>query len=131
MAFFWGVWNEIHIVQRPFLNDFTDFPDSLWIDFYKTHPQPLVRQVAHGHPISQDYSFGGSWLREVKHNLTYVVGPDSPVHNIKDEDEAYQYSAGPPYWMTVRDAYRISYHWSDFLPRMFELKPFFMQEVRA
>lgn len=122
----------MHTVQRPFLNDFTDFPDTLWIEYYKKHPEEkLVRQVSHGHPISQDYSFGATWLRAVQHNLTYVVGPDSPVHKIKTDEEAYLYSAGPPYWMTVRDAYRISYHWADFLPRMFEVKAFFMQEVRA
>ncbi len=63
--------------------------------------------------------------------MTYVVGPDSPVHQVTEDEAVHLYSAGPPYWMTLRDAYRIAYHWSDFLPRMFELKPVFMAEVRG
>lgn len=116
-------------MQRPFLNDFAGFPDTLWSDYYMQRPELLLRKVAHGHPVAQDYSFGDSWLRAAKKNLTYVVGPDSPVHQVTNDEASVLYAAGPPYWMTTRDAYRIAYHWSGFLPRLFQLFPFFMAEV--
>jgi hypothetical protein len=119
------------LMQRPFVNDFTKFPNSLWNKYYQEHPEQLLKKVTQGHPAAQDYSFGSSWLRAAESNLTYVVGPDSPVHQVTQEEADSVYAAGPPYWMTARDAYRISYHWSDFLPRIFELKPVFMAEVSA
>jgi hypothetical protein len=116
-------------VQRPFLNDFSRFPDTTWNAYYQNHPELHMQKVTQGHPAAQDYSFGNAWLRAVSANLTYVVGPNSPVHHVTDDEAKYLYAAGPPYWMTTRDAYRISYHWSDFLPRIFQLKPVFMAEV--
>jgi hypothetical protein len=117
-------------VQRPFINDFSKFPTTIWNGYTQKHPEFVIGKVTQGHPAAQDYSFGRSWLNAVGNNLTYVVGPDSPVHYVTDEEADHLYAAGPPYWMTARDAYRIAYHWSDFLPRIFELKPVFMAEVR-
>jgi hypothetical protein len=89
----------------------------------------IVEKSDAGPPAAQDYSFGNAWLQAASANLTYVVGPDSPVHEVTGEEARSVYAAGPPYWMTARDAYRIAYHWSDFLPRIYELKPVFMAEV--
>ena len=118
-------------VQRPFINDFSNFPNNVWNNYVQKHPEFVVGKVKQGHPAAQDYSFGSQWLSAVGKNLTYVVGPDSPVHDVTHDEAQHLYAAGPPYWMTARDAYRIAYHWSDFLPRIFKVKPVFMAEVRA
>jgi hypothetical protein len=101
----------------------------MWNKYYRDHPELLLKKVTQGNPAGQDYSFGSAWLAAATTNLTHVVGPDSPVHRVTHEEAESVYAAGPPYWMTARDAYRIAYHWSDFLPRIFELKPVFMAEV--
>jgi hypothetical protein len=117
-------------VQRPFINDFSSYPNTVWNKYVQKHPEFMVGKVKQGHPAAQDYSFGSQWLSAVGNNLTYVVGPESPVHEVTQDEAQHLYAAGPPYWMTARDAYRIAYHWSDFLPRIFQLKPVFMAEVR-
>lgn len=99
-------------VQRPFLNDLSGFPDDLWTKYYQQRPELLLRRVEHGHPVAQDYSFGAQWLTSVQHNLTYVVGPDSPVHQVTMDEAHSVYSAGPPYWFTAKDGFQIAYHWS-------------------
>jgi hypothetical protein len=99
-------------VQRPFINDLSKFPDTLWTKYYNQHPEGLLRRVEHGHPVAQDYSFGTQWITSVQHNLTYVVGPDSPVHQVSMEDAKNLYSAGPPYWFTARDGFLIAQHWA-------------------
>jgi len=117
------------LMQRPFINDFSKFPDTLWTNWHRKHTSPLATKVSPGQPIAQDYSFGSQWLTSVKHNLTYVVGPDSPVHQVTNEEAVNLYSAGPPYWFTARDGFLIAQHWAEFLPRLFEVKPVFMAEM--
>ena len=121
-------------MQRRFVNDFSDYPLSLWRRqaHYQLHPDQLWSQVSHGHPIAQDYSFRDSWLKSgrISSHLTHIVGPNSPVHNISEEDSLH-YSAGPPYMLTARDMYRVTHHWADFLPRMFDVFHGFMVSVIA
>ena len=122
------------LMQRRFVNDFSDYPLSLWRRqaHYQLHPDQLWSQVSHGHPIAQDYSFRDSWLKSgrISSHLTHIVGPNSPVHNIS-EDDSLHYSAGPPYMLTARDMYRVTHHWADFLPRMFDVFHGFMVSVIA
>jgi hypothetical protein len=100
------------VVQRPFINDFSTFPESLWTNWHRKNTKPLATKVEPGKPIAQDYSFGAQWLTSVKHNLTYVVGPDSPVHHVTTDEAVNLYSAGPPYWFTAKDGFLIAQHWA-------------------
>ena len=118
------------LMQRPFVNDFSHFPNNIWKKYFENRPDTLYHKVTHGHPMAQDYSFGTAWLRAAKENLTHVVGPDSPVHGISSRQDASNFfAAGPPYILTARDMYRVVYHWSLFLPRMFDLFGGFMVEM--
>ena len=119
------------LMQKPFVNDFSDMPLDQWNKYYRKlgHEDELVGKVTQGHPAAQDYSFGSKWLHPVKAHLTEIVGPDSPVHDVSEEDARLVFAAGPPYWMTARDAFRISYKWAEFLPGIFKHHPQFMAEM--
>jgi hypothetical protein len=118
------------LMQRPFVNDFSNFPNNIWQSHFENQPDQLHHKVSQGHPMAQDYSFRSGWLLGAgKDNLTYIVGPDSPVHNVSRQDATNFFSAGPPYMLTARDMYRVVYHWTDFLPRLFDVKSVFMVEM--
>jgi len=119
------------LMQRPFVNDFTKMPLNQWNAYYRRneHSDELIGKVTQGHPAAQDYSFGSKWLNPVKAHITEIVGPDSPVHDVTEEDARLVFAAGPPYWMTARDAFRISYKWAEFLPSIFKHHPVFMAEM--
>jgi len=119
------------LMQKPFVNDFSNMPLDQWNKYYRSlgHEDELIGKVTQGHPAAQDYSFGDQWLRHVKNELNDIVGPDSPVHEVTSEDAKLVFSAGPPYWMTARDAFRISYKWAEFLPGIFKHHPQFMAEM--
>ena len=117
------------LLQRPFLNDFSQFPDDLWTRHVQNNPHERITKVSHGHPIAQDYNFGEVWLESAESNLTHVVGPESPVHKVTKQEANIFYPAGPPYILTIRDMYRVVVLWSEFLPRLFELNPQFMAEM--
>ena len=117
------------LMQRPFINDFSKVPADQWNAYYRKHPEELIGKVTQGHPAAQDYSFGDQWIRHVRDHIDDIVGPDSPVKNVTPEEEKRVFSAGPPYWMTARDAYRISYKWCEFLPGIFKYHSEFMAEM--
>eukprot|EP00531_Pseudo-nitzschia_arenysensis_P007016 CAMPEP_0116137884 /NCGR_PEP_ID=MMETSP0329-20121206/12479_1 /TAXON_ID=697910 /ORGANISM="Pseudo-nitzschia arenysensis, Strain B593" /LENGTH=468 /DNA_ID=CAMNT_0003632815 /DNA_START=244 /DNA_END=1650 /DNA_ORIENTATION=+ len=118
------------LMQKPFVNDFSKMPTDQWNKYYrKGHEDELIGKVTQGHPAAQDYSFGEKWLTPVKDKLDDIVGPDSPVHDVTTEEARLVFSAGPPYWMTARDAFRISYKWAEFLPGIFKHHPQFMAEM--
>lgn len=117
------------LMQKPFVNDFSDVPVDQWNKYYREHSNELMGKVIQGIPAAQDYSFGDQWLRHVKDHLDDIVGPESPVHDVTPEEARLVYSAGPPYWMTARDAFRISYKWAEFLPGIFRYHPEFMAEM--
>merc|ERR1719343_689641 len=119
------------LMQKPFVNDFSEMPLNQWNKYYREmgHEDELVGKVKQGHPAAQDYSFRDQWIRHVRDHLTDIVGPDSPVHQVTRDESIFQYSAGPPYWMTARDAFRISYKWAEFLPGIFKYHPEFMAEM--
>lgn len=112
-------------VQRPFINDFSSFPDTLWTNWHRKNTKPLATKVEVGKPIAQDYSFGAQWLTSVKHNLTYIVGPDSPVHQVTTEEAVNLYSAGPPYWFTAKDGFLIAQHWAGMCRMLISLQTSF------
>lgn len=123
------------LMQRPFINDFSNYPNEVWNRYARNHPDDLYFQVTHGKPMAQDYNFGTSWIdAAVKtRNLTYVVGPDSLAHEV-DRDRLVargRYPAGPPYILTARDMYRVAYNWADILPRLFHVHGVFMDEMNA
>lgn len=118
------------LMQKPFVNDFSKMPLEQWNKYYREKgSDELIGKVTQGHPAAQDYSFGDMWLRHVKDNLDEIVGPDSPVHDVTNEEARLVFSAGPPYWMTARDTFRISKKWTEFLPGIFKHHPEFMSEM--
>ena len=123
------------LMQKPFVNDFSQIPLDQWNRYYRErldgdHTAPLVGKVTQGHPAAQDYSFGPKWLNPVRDYLEEIVqDPHSPVHTVSQNEAKYVYAAGPPYWMTARDAFRISKKWTEFLPRIFKRHPQFMAEM--
>ena len=60
------------LIQKPFVNDFSDLPFSVWRfeDQFRRDPSKMWTKVRHGAPIAQDYSFGAAWLRAAKANLS-------------------------------------------------------------
>jgi hypothetical protein len=121
------------LLQKPLVNNFesSTVDDEFWIQYYQLNPSLRISKVSHGHPMAQAYNFGGTWLKAAMHKLTYVVGSHSPVHNISIQDARRFYAAGPPYMLTARDMYQVTVHWTDFLPRLFEIHPEFMAEMYA
>ena len=117
------------LMQKPFVNDFSKVAPDQWNAYYRKHPDELYGKVSQGHPAAQDYSFGAQWISHVRDHLDDIVGPDSPVHDVTDEEARLVFSAGPPYWMTARDAFRISYKWAEFLPGIFRYHSEFMAEM--
>ena len=119
------------LMQKPFVNDFSHMPLEQWNKYYREmgHDGELIGKVTQGHPAAQDYSFANKWINPVREHLTDIVGPDSPVHNVTNDEGRFVYAAGPPYWMTARDAFRISYKWAEFLPGIFKHHPEFMAEM--
>ena len=117
------------LMQRPFVNDFSSFPNHIWQPQFRDNPDEIYHKITHGHPMAQDYSFGAAWLRAGQANWTHVVGPDSPVHDVSNKEARVFYAAGPPYMLTARDMYRVVYHWAKFLPRLFDLFTGFMVEM--
>lgn len=117
------------LLQRPFVNDFSESPNNVWSTFFRKDPHERITKVAHGKPIAQTYGFGSRWLTLASKNLSHVVGPDSPVHNITQKDAGLFYPAGPPYLLTARDMYQMTVKWTEFLPRLWDISPQFMAEM--
>jgi hypothetical protein len=117
------------LLQRPFVNDFSQSSNNIWTDFFRKDPHERINKVAHGNPMAQIYGFGTGWLTSGSKNLSHVVGPDSPVHKISEKEAARFYPAGPPFLLTGRDMYQISVKWTEFLPRLFDIYPKFMAEM--
>jgi len=118
------------LMQKPFVNDFSHMPLQQWNGYFRSrNGAELYGKVSQGHPAAQDYSFRDQWIKHVRNNLDDIVGPDSPVHNVTQDEAVYLYAAGPPYWMTARDAFRISYKWTEFLPGIFKYHSEFMAEM--
>ncbi|OEU11294.1 hypothetical protein FRACYDRAFT_138722, partial [Fragilariopsis cylindrus CCMP1102] len=116
------------LMQKPFVNDFSKVPIDHWNKYYRNNMG--IGKVQQGHPAAQDYSFGSKWLDPVHDHLDDIIGSTtSLVHDVTHDEAQYLYAAGPPYWMTARDAYRISVKWSEFLPKIFKYHPVFMAEM--
>ena len=109
---------------RPITHDFSNFKAS-WAGAFTGD------KVVHGFPIAQKYAYGAAWLESLKGNVTHVVGPDSPVHNVTIKEAELYYPAGPPYLATGKDMYAIAKHWVKFLPRVHDIFSGFMAEMHA
>lgn len=104
------------LMQRPFLNEFSGFPKTIWHKSIQDSDK-LYFKVQHGRPIAQTYSFGDKWLKAAtKGNFADIVGADSPAIGVSQYDADVTFSAGPPYMLTARDMFILSYHWAKFLP---------------
>jgi hypothetical protein len=107
------------LMLKPFQNDFSANSKYLWTDFFQQNEDALFYQVKQGQVLSQEYAFGGSWLRALKEegrNLTHVLGTtDSRVFNLTNDKAGKIYAGGPPYIATARDFYKISHHWTGTL----------------
>ena len=101
---------------KPFHNNFTSVPMSVWNRYFQNRADSLFFEVKQGQVIAQEYAFGGSWLQGLKgsgKNLTYVLGTtESRVHGMPMSEAANVYAGGPPYIATARDFYNIAYHWT-------------------
>jgi hypothetical protein len=117
------------LLLRPFVNDFSSYPEDLWTSSVRSQSGERITKVSQGHIIAQQYGFGNAWLRSASKNLTHVVGPDSPVHNISMDEANRFHAGGPPYVLTGRDMYRVTKQWSSFLPHLFDVSPQFMAEM--
>lgn len=101
---------------KPFHNNFTSAPKSIWNRYFQNRADSLFYEVKQGQVIAQEYAFGGSWLEGLQGegmNLTYVLGTDkSRVLGMSMQEASNVYAAGPPYIATARDFYKIAYHWT-------------------
>jgi hypothetical protein len=84
------------MLLRPITHKFSKFKTE-WVGEVKSD------KVDHGIPIAQQYAYGNKWLTSLQGNVSYVVGPDSPIHNLSLHDADVYYPAGPPYLATGRD----------------------------
>ena len=112
------------MLLRPISHDFGNFKRK-WTGAL------TGEKVVHGFPIAQQYAYGSAWLTSLNGNISHVVGPDSPIHNMTDKEAALYYPAGPPYLATGKDMYAIAKHWVKFLPRVHDIFPQFMAEMHA
>lgn len=103
------------LLQRPFTNDYSGAGRAFWHPHIQNNDD-LYDKVDHGKPIAQTYSFNDAWVRAVKGHMVDVVGEGSPALDVSPEDAKVAFSAGPPYMLTARDMFRLSYHWAKFLP---------------
>jgi hypothetical protein len=104
------------LMQRPFLNDFSGSPNTFWHESIRDDKN-LYHKVGHNQPMAQTYSFHDAWLKAArKGNMEDIVGKGSPALTVSKHDADVTFSAGPPYMMTARDFFRLSYHWAKFLP---------------
>ena len=115
------------MLLRPITEDFTSinyvggWVDSKNIQNHIAQGNPMVDYqhdvVTHGKPHAQRYAYGPNWLTAVQDHLEEIVGPDSPVLTMSENDANDFYPAGPPYVATGRDMYEIALHWVKFLPK--------------
>jgi len=115
-------------MQRPFVNDFSRARGDFWHP-YILKTANLYDKVSHGKPIAQTYSFGNKWFTSVDGHMEDVVGAGSPALTVSKDDASVTFSAGPPYMLTARDMYRLSYHWAKFLPTINEYFKGMMAEM--
>ncbi len=105
------------LIQRPFINDFSTFPKTHWHETIRD--KELYFKVEHGKPIAKTYPFGNAWVKALKHEkMVKLMGEGSPAFNVSDYDAEVTFSVGPPYILTARDMYRVSYYWTKFLPEV-------------
>lgn len=105
------------LMLKPFRNDFSKSPKNLWSKFFlENDPDSMYYEVKQGQVLSQEYAFGGSWIRAMREegkNLTRVLGTtDSAVYNLTDALAGKLFAGGPPYIATARDFFKISHHWT-------------------
>lgn len=114
------------LLLRPLTYDFTN-TSVVWHETRMKNTPAL--QVKHGKPFAAMYGYREQWQTKV--NVTYVAGPDSPIHNISLNEAIDYFPAGPPYMATARDMYSIVEKWTEFLPRVFEVYPKLLGEMFA
>ncbi len=115
------------MLLRPITEDFTSINYvGGWIDTknvqnHIAQGNPMVDYqhdfVKHGKPHAQRYGYAQHWLTAVQDHLEEIVGPDSPVLKMSEDDARDFYPAGPPYVATAKDMYQIAVHWVKFLPK--------------
>jgi hypothetical protein len=91
---------------------------------YKDNETSFV--VRHGHPLSQEFGFGDSWLEYAK-----VAGEGSPATKVTSTEARRSYAAGPPYIATALDMHAIAQKWVEFVPLVHSLFPELMAEMYA
>eukprot|EP00986_Skeletonema_menzelii_P011208 scaffold5693_cov141-Skeletonema_menzelii.AAC.15 len=91
---------------------------------YKENESSFV--VRHGHPLSQEFGFGHSWLEFAK-----VAGKESPATKVTPTEADRSYAAGPPYIATALDMHAIAQKWVEFVPLVHSLFPELMAEMYA
>lgn len=82
--------------------------------------------VRHGHPLSQEYGFGGSWLE-----FAVVAGDNSPATKVSVTEAMRSYAVGPPVIATALDMHAIAKKWVEFVPKVHSIFPELMAEMYA
>jgi len=111
---------------RPITKDFSKSRETVISEKRTDHI--LSKEVQHGVPFAQTYGLGTQWQ---KFDLDKIAGKDSPAKEVNQEAGRLYFPVGPPYIGTVRDMYRISVKWSEFVPRVHEQYPYLLAEMYA
>lgn len=91
---------------------------------YKENKSAFV--VRHGHPLSQEFGFGDSWLDFAK-----VAGKESPATKVTSSEAKRSYAVGPPYIATALDMHAIAQKWVEFVPLVHSIFPELIAEMYA
>ena len=103
-----------------------DFHNNVIFSNVDQPEYPRKYKVQHGTPFAQRYGFGNAWQNI---DLKYVVGPDSPVHNISSEEAEHHHPAGAPYIATAKDMLRIVERWCEVAPKVHDVFPALLAEM--
>jgi hypothetical protein len=114
------------ILLRPIVHDFRDTENYIFAE-KEVDPSRLV--VRHGHPMAQQDGYLDSSWQQL--NMSYItqLSEGQYVKTPSRKDGPLHWNTGPPYIMTVRDAYNIALKWADYAPRVLDLYPELFAEM--
>jgi len=90
----------------------------------RVNKDTLQDVIERGKPVAQLYGLGAPWGNDKhKHfNRTHVCGLNSPCLKGSEGYLSQHYAVGPPYIAEKYDFYKIARSWTDFVPRVYEVR---------